>query len=313
MKAILNLIQGFKQTSAAWRMVGILLLVNLLFCLTMAIPMYRSLRDSLGSSQVTERMAAGFDYLWWEEYRDQAEGIESTFTPALIGKGAILTNLEGLIQTRFLHLPLPLLYFGVLYLLLHAFLSGGILSVFLQDRPRFRAGSFLEGSARFFPRFLGIMLISWIFFFFGTGLLSGCLRSIVDRAAAGAASEITPFLLNLLVSVVILFLLLFLQMLFDYARIQIVLKDGRNILRSILHSFGFVFRNLGSTLGLYYLLYLLNILISLLYLTLVEHIPDTSILGILAVFLIQQLFIFGVIWMRCWLYAGQMKLYRYLQ
>jgi hypothetical protein len=313
MKALLNLMQGFRLTASAWRMVGLLLLINLMFALILAVPMYLSLQEAFGSSRVTERMTAGFDYLWWEEYRDQAEGIESTFTPALIGKGAILSNLEGLIQTRFLHLPPPLLYFGILYLLLHAFLSGGILSVFAQGHIPFRTGHFLQGSARFFPRFLGILLISLIFFVFGVGQLSSWLRSLVNKAAAGAASEIMPFYLHLLVSIGILFVLLFLQMWFDYTRIKAVLEDNQNIFASLLSALGFVFRNPGSTLGLFYLIFLSNILVTLFYLAFLSIFPDTGFLGILTAFLVQQLFIFAVIWVRCWLYAAQMKLYLYLQ
>ncbi|NOR15755.1 MAG: hypothetical protein GQ544_08630 [Candidatus Aminicenantes bacterium] len=313
MKAFLNLIQGFKQSTAAWRMVGLLLLINLLFSLLLAMPMYHSLNDSFGSSQVTERMGEGFDYLWWEEFRDQADAWERTFSPSLIGKGAILNNLEGLIQMRFLELPPSLLFFGFLYLLLHSFLAGGILAIFSPNHTAFRMKTFLTGSGKFFPRFLGIMLISWIFVFGGVGLLSDWLRSLVNKMASSAASEVTPFFLNLIVSACVLFLLLFVQMVFDYARIKTVLTNQRNIFKSVLSAFSFVFKHLGSSLGLFYLLFLANILVTLAYLGLVNIVQDTNFLGILASFLIQQLFIFAVIWVRCWLYSSQMKLHQYLQ
>jgi hypothetical protein len=34
---------------------------------------------------------------------------------------------------------------------------------------------------------------------------------------------------------------------------------------------------------------------------------------VLAAFFLQQIFIFAVIWLRCWLYSSQMELYRYLK
>lgn len=313
MKAILNLIQGFKQAISAWRMVAVLLLINLLFALLLAVPMYFSLDDSFGSSQVSERMAKGFDYLWWEEFRDQAEGWEGTFSPALIGKGAILNNLEGLILTRFLEFPPALLIFGFLYLLLHSFLAGGILAIFSFEQTAFNSKTFFAGAGQFFPKFLGILLISWIFVFGGVGMLSNWFRSLVNTAASSASSEITPFVLNLIVSFCILFLILFFQMVFDYARIRIVLTNEKNIFKSVLSAFSFVFMHLGTTLGLFYLVFLTNILATLAYLALVSIVPDTNFPGIIALFFIQQFFIFSVIWVRCWLYSSQMKLYQYLQ
>jgi len=313
MKAVLNLIQGFKQSTSALRMVGLLLLINLLFALILAAPMYHTLKDSFGTSLAGKNMSKGFDYLWWEEFRDQAEGWERTFSPALIGKGALLTNLEGLIQTRFLSLPPPLLFFGFMYLLLHTFLAGGILKVFSEGQKTFQMKTFFSGSSQFFPKFLGIMLISWLFFFGGVGTLSDRLRSLVSRAAENAASEVTPFYLNLLVSACILFLLLFVQMVFDYARIKTALDDNNNVFKSVAGAFVFVFKHLGSSLGLYYLTFLVNLMVSLGYLAIASTISDTTFPGILAMFLIQQLFIFGLIWVRCWLYSSQMKLYLYLQ
>lgn len=313
MKAVLNLIQGFKQSASALRLVGLLLLINLLFALILAVPMYHILKDSFGTSLVGDNMMEGFDYLWWEEFRDQAEGWEQTFSPTLIGKGAILNNLEGLIHMRFFALPPPLLFFGFMYLLLHTFLAGGILAIFSKNQKTFQIKTFFSGSSQLFPRFLGIMLISWLFFFGGVGTLSDWLRSLVSKTAESAASEVTPFYLNLLVSVCVLTLILFVQMVFDYARIKTVLDDNKNILKSVAGAFGFVFRHLGSSLGLYYLLFLVNIMVTLGYLALVGAVPDTSFLGILVLFLIQQLFIFALIWVRCWLYSSQMKLYLYLQ
>ena len=124
MKAILNIFKGFQNTGRLARMVILLLVINLTFSMILAVPMYHSLRDSFGNSLVGKRMAEGFDYLWWEEYRDDAQGLEKTFTPSIIGKGAILNNLEGLVQLRVLELPPGILIFGLIYIILHTFLAG---------------------------------------------------------------------------------------------------------------------------------------------------------------------------------------------
>jgi hypothetical protein len=313
MKVFINFFKGFRNTGKSARMIILLLVVNFAFSLIFAIPMYHSLQDSFGQSMVSERMAEGFDYLWWEEFRDQAEGLEQTFTPSIIGKGAILNNLEGLIQLRVFDLPPIVLIFGFIYIILHTFLAGGILYIFQKQDRRFSLKNFFKGAGAYFFRFFLLMLISWLFFLLIGQVVKGGLDSILNNVRETAFSEITPFYLGLAFAAVVLFLFLFIQMVFDYGRIKIVLEERRDVLTAAAGAFGFVFRHLGSTLGLFYLLFLVQVAFSLFYILIQGLIPQSSFPGVLAAFLFQQIFIFGLIWIRCWLYSSQLELYRYLK
>ncbi len=313
MKVFINFLKGFRNTAKAARMILLLLVINLAFSLILAVPMYHSLQDSFGKSLVSEQMAEGFDYLWWEEFRDQAEGLEETFTPSIIGKGAILNNLEGLIQLKVFDLPPIVLIFGVLYIILHTFLAGGILHVFQKSDRRFSLKNFFKGAGAHFFRLFLLMLLSWLFFLLVGQVVKGGLDSILDNIRETAFSEITPFYLGLIFSVLVLFLFLFIQMVFDYGRVKIILEVSGDVLTAGAGAFGFVFRHLGSTLGLFYLLFLIQVVYTLFYILIQSLIPQSSLLGVLAAFLFQQIFIFGLIWIRCWLYSSQMELYRYLK
>jgi hypothetical protein len=313
MKVLINFFKGFITTGKATRMIILLLVINLAFSLILAVPMYHSLKDSFGNSLVGDRMAEGFDYLWWEEYRDEAQGMEQTFTPSIIGKGAFLNNLEGLIQLRIFDLPPIVLVFGLFYIILHTFLAGGILSILRNSDHKFSLKKFFSGAGSQFVRFFLLMLISWVFFLIIGQAIKGGLDSILGGVRETAFSEITPFYLGLVFSAVVLFLFLFVQIVFDYGRIKIVLEDSPNILASTAGAFGFVFRHLGSTLGLFYLLFLVQIIFTLIYILIQGVIPQSSFLGVMGAFLFQQFFIFGLIWIRCWLYSSQMELYRYLK
>ena len=85
MKAIINFVKGFHISRKNLRMVLFMLVINLLFSLILAVPMYTSLDQSIGQSEVGDRMVKGFDYIWWEEFRDQSTGIETSFSPSIIG------------------------------------------------------------------------------------------------------------------------------------------------------------------------------------------------------------------------------------
>jgi hypothetical protein len=294
-------------------MIILLLVINLAFSLILAVPMYRSLKGSMGNSLVGQRMTEGFDYLWWEEFRDDAQGLEKSFDPSIIGKGAILNNLEGLIQLRIFDLPPVILIFGLLYIILHTFLAGGILSVFRNGDTPFSLKDFFKGSGSHFFRFFFLMIVSWAFFLLiGKGVKSS-FDSILNGIEETAFSEVIPFYWGLAFSAIILFLFFFIQMVFDYGRIKITLEDSPNVLTSAAGAFGFVFRHLGSTLGLFYLFLIVQIVFSLIYILIQEVIPLSSFSGVLLAFLFQQVFIFGIIWIRCWLYSSQLELYRYLK
>ena len=295
------------------KMVLFLFVVNLLFSLLLAIPMYNSLKDSFGRSEAGSRMAKGFDYVWWEEFRDEARGLETTFSPSVIGKGAILTNLESLIQMRFLSLPPILLVFGLFYIILHTFLAGGILTIFSQDAPGFTLKEFIQGAGSHFLRFFGLMLFSWVFIIAIGSLLQDALISILSGISSNSLSEVTPFFIGLGINALIFILLLFIQMVFDYARIKVVLEESRNILKSTLEALAFVFKYPFSTLGLFYLIFLIQVAVTVIYILLKEIIPQSNFPWVLAAFIIQQLFIFAVIWIRCLLYSSQMQLYKYMK
>jgi hypothetical protein len=156
------------------------------------------------------------------------------------------------------------------------------------------------------------VLFSWLFFLsIGIGVKGG-LDSILSGIRETAFSEVTPFYVGLAFGAIVFFLFLFIQMVFDYGRIKIVLEESSNALTSGASAFGFVFRHLGSTLGLFYLLFLVQIVFTLIYILIQGFIPQSSFIGVVLAFLFQQIFIFGLIWIRCWLYSSQMELYRYL-
>ena len=290
MKAILNFVKGFHIIRKNFRLVLFLLVINLLFSLFLAVPMYTSLEESIGLSEVGDRMVKGFDYIWWEEFRDQSKGIEKSFSPSILGKGAVLDNFVHLIHFGETSLPRVFLVFGALYILLHTFLSGGIISVIGKNNPVFSMTGFFSGAGKFASRFFLLMVVSWIFFFLVISF-KDFLFTLVNSASNTARSEIFPFYLSLISSIFVYVVFLFIQMVFDYARIKTVITDSRNVLQTTKDAFVFVCKNFGSTMGLFYLLLLTNLVLTTVCILLKEIIPQTSALFAIVIFLVQQMFI----------------------
>ncbi len=309
MKTFMSVRAGLRSTKSLWGMVVFLLIVNLLFSLVLAFPLFQNLKDSFGQSYVGQRMAGGFDYLWWEQFRYGSQGVARSFSPSIVGRGAILDNLEYLVQMRFFNFPPGLLSLLLLYLLFRTFLAGGIISQLNGSPKKFSLRSFLQGAGAYFPRFALLMLMSWVFFYLIGRPLRGKFAALIKSVASGSYSEIPAFALGLLAGAVVLVLFLFIQMIFDYARIRTVLSDGKNVIVSFLRAVMFSLKNFGSTMGISYSLLVLNVILTIGYILIIERIPQPGFWGLLFAFLVQEIFISLIIFLRCWLYASQVHLY----
>jgi len=313
MTSISNLSKGYTTVKTAGRLVIFLYLINLAFSLILAVPMHEAVKESLGRSQAGERMAKGFDYLWWEEFRDKSHGLAKTYGPTVFGRGALLNNLEGLVGMRLGTLPSAVLLTLIVYLTLHAFLAGGVLGSYAQESPEFGLRGFLGEAIQYFPSFLGLMLLSWAFFYIVMFILSARLSLLVERMSRTALTERAPFFAGLAVSLVVWVLIMFIQMVFDYARIRTVLEGRTGVFRAAWQGLALVVRHPLATLGLTYSLFIVTAIVSVAYVLLKETIVQSTAGGVLLAFALQQVFILALVGLRCWTYAGQLHLARDLK
>src|SRR5919204_526190 len=78
-------------------LVGVVV-VTLMLCLPLALALRGMLRVHLGNSLAAETAASGVNYDWWQEFSEQATGLGATFSPRLIGFGAVLDNFSNLMD-----------------------------------------------------------------------------------------------------------------------------------------------------------------------------------------------------------------------
>ncbi len=84
--------EGLRRvTGAPWMWLGAWL-ATLLVAVPAAMVVREMIADHLGASLVAERVAAGVDVDWWQEFRAQASGLGATFVPAIVGGAAVLKN-----------------------------------------------------------------------------------------------------------------------------------------------------------------------------------------------------------------------------
>jgi hypothetical protein len=115
------------------------------------------------------------------------------------------------------------LLFALLFPLFMLFVTGGILSVYREDR-RFTTGEFFAASGAFFWRFVRLLLFSLIPFGILGAAYSG-IRRLADYLGDRTVAAETWFYIMLAGSAVVLLLALFVRLWFDIAQIRAVAQN----------------------------------------------------------------------------------------
>jgi hypothetical protein len=196
------------------------------------------------------------------------------------------------------------------------FLGGGILHTLwtgrgggeTADRRRL-APLFFHGAGRYFGRFFRLFLCSlalWAAAIVALMILMGVLKPL----SSDTPNESLMFWAILAQVIVGLFLAFLVKMIIDYARIRMVAEDSTAALGSLLRAIGFVFRNFGKTLALYYFYMLTGAILIALFWAIDASIKNTPMFAVLVAFLISQIFILSRGWIKIGLQAAQMDFFR---
>jgi hypothetical protein len=228
--------------------------MTVVLALPLAITMRGLLQTHLGTSLAAEGAAAGVNYDWWQEFssraaREDARGIGTTFSPTIIGFAATLDNISSLLDGQ--REIAPIAGALALYLAAWTFLVGGIIDRYARQRPIRAAGFFAASGVHFF-RLLRLAIVSgvvywWLFTYVHRWLF---LEWLADRTRTMAV-ERDVFLWRVAVYALFGLLLIIVNVVFDYAKIRIVVEDRRSGLGALSAAMRFVWRRLGRVAGLF--------------------------------------------------------------
>ena len=233
MSAIRAIFVGLWRAIESPGLVIWLWLVNFAIALPAGVVMSESIRSSIGSSQVHEELATGFDLGWYGEFREGAVGLERTFTPTIVGPGAIYNNVEGwLFGGLFQQFP-GVVGLGVLYALVWALFVGGILDRFSKSEGFFSLSRFFSNGGRFFFRFVRLIVLAGVLYYL-IYRFAEWLFGRIDYWTRDVTVEGTVLIYVLLGTAVVVFLLTLVNMAFDYAKIATFVEDRSSMVLAAL-------------------------------------------------------------------------------
>jgi hypothetical protein len=329
MKIISSLKHGLRQVARTKRMILFAWFVNVLFASVLAIPFLNILDGYLRDTVMDEKILQQMDPSWFETFRldfeksDLVRPVDYT----IFGYAPFLSQLDAVLNGQFVKSAGNFLYnlifrlevnpryasvfvlLGLLYACLTSFLAGGFISMYSKDyRSTFT--EFLTDGAKYFGKFFRLALVALLIYYLLFILLFDWISAAIPRWTQNAPSEETSYLYYMVRGVVVLLFLSVLAMIFDYARIRIVVDVRTSALLASLAGARFAFGSFIQTYGLYLLLSFLGVILIAVYALLESQIPQDSYWPLFALFLLQQLYVIARLWVRASFYACQTHYYR---
>jgi hypothetical protein len=286
--------QGLSITRRSGSAVWVLFLANLALSALAALPIYRGIQSFTGQSLMGRELAGGFSVDWLTDFTFNKPGGFDRYA-TMIG------------------------YVGLASLVLNSILAGGVLTRFKTPDLKYSVGDFIRGAGHYAWRLLRLLVIGLICYWIVFKLLNEKLGQLVDHWTGDWADDRAVFGVRLAVSLLVLLGLGFVNLIMDYARVRLVLKEGTGAIQAFLASLGFSLGRLRGAIGVYVVPSFLGLALLGLYRLLLPWAYVNSAIGsgshirvalaLAGLFVVQQIIIFGRYWFRVATWAGEWSYY----
>ncbi|MGH9649177.1 MAG: hypothetical protein ACRD3I_01775, partial [Terriglobales bacterium] len=244
---------------------------HLLLAAAVAAPMHSAIAGHVGRSAVGEELARSFSAAWLTEFQIAYETFLKSFSIAIV-------------------------YTGILFLALNTVLSAGAYEVFAGGEGA-RLHAFGRGMGKYFARFARLAMIASALYFVAFWLWNDLAVRQLQHWFEDSTREAWHFRLNL-VRVALLFVsVIAVNLLVEYARADIVVRQRQSTLAALGQAAGFLLRRLPSVLTICFVLGLLTALTIAAYAVFARYFPQDQPAAILLWFLVAQI----LFWLR-WLF-----------
>jgi hypothetical protein len=301
--------RGWEQLKNHKKAVFYFYFANLLVAALLLMPFMQVFEDSLGPGLYRDKLEGRLDYDWYTLFTDRVTGFASTFTPWVLGVGPFARNLEVLLDGKLIRLPWGIVSLGGLYILLNSFLLAAAVGSLALDPQGTSFREFFRNGGMFFGRFFRLAILSILAFWLVGSWIVEPLSDLGEKLTNVAVTDRGAFYWNLTRYLIVLVIFLFLNMLFDYAKIKIALEDRTSALVAFLSALKFCTIHFLITFGFYLVIVALGLVWVVLYAGIEWLLPQQGWLTVLLAAIVQQFYMVGRLTVKLFFYSGQMQLY----
>jgi len=276
-----------------------------------------------------ERLLDQLDVNWFETFKADHphDEIVRMFGYSILGAAPFYEQLDALVSGRVVkalggflggllfefrvrpeHLDIASVLM-LMYVLAWTYLSGGFVGVYAREH-RSSFTEFLQLGAHYFGKFFRLALIQMVLYGLLFGLLVQWVSTSIRVWTAQEPSEATAFLYMMVRNVITVLLVGLITLCFDYAKIRMVVESRVSALAALGAGVRFVVKHPLRTVMLAMSLAALGVACAAVFVVLEAQLRQSSFWMILAVFVLQQLYVWSRQWLRAAFYAAQTALYQ---
>lgn len=281
---------GLVMGSRSWRIALLLWLMGLLFALPAAVFIEEAVHEFIGSSLAHETLRGPMDLAWLQEFLDEAGGMSSTVEPSRLSPAAVLDNLELWFSGDLFTENLGLAALGILFGLFWTLMSGGVLAHLTGPEDHRGLAPFLAASSRYFFRFFRLVVAAGLAYY-GIYRFSTWLFPSIERATRDVTVEGTVLAYNLVGAAFVLLLLVLVKVIVDYAKIGTVIEERRSMSLAAVRAVQLVVTHPVRTLGVYFSMGLLGLLLTAVYFFLVPDVAGSGLGPVVLALVIGQVYL----------------------
>ncbi|HEX5413304.1 MAG TPA: hypothetical protein VFZ27_15745 [Terriglobia bacterium] len=217
--------QGFRLVRRAPSAVWVLFVANMLLAVVAGLPIYHGMLQFTSHSLMSRNLLTGYSVDWLADFAFNNPG-----------------SLE--------HYAQFIVVMGLLALPVNAILAGGVLARFQRLQERFRLRTFFRDCGRHTWRMLWLMVMALICYWAVFRFVNAGLGGLVDQTTLYWMNDRSVFAAHLGVDLLVILLLVFVNMVIEFAQIRIV-YDGSGFLEAFLAALGFSIGRLPRAIVVY--------------------------------------------------------------
>lgn len=287
--------QGLKVAGRIRPAVWVLFLVNLGLAALATVPVYRGMLRFTGHSLMSQTLAHGFSSDWLADFAFNNPGVLARY-------GTML------------------LWAGLLSIPLNTAFAGGVLACFREPEKKFALGDFFRHTGHYFWRLIRLMIIGLVCYWIVFRLFNQSLGNLIEKRTRDWLDDRPVFWIRLALDIVVVALLVFVNLVMDYARVKLIAEEGSSAIQACLASLGFCLGRLRKAFTVYALPSLAGYGVLVIYLLLsglIAWFPKGQIFGqtqekllLALLFIGQQIAMFGRYWFRAATWASEWSYFR---
>jgi hypothetical protein len=272
--------QSLRSVVRRWPVALCLYGVTLLLVLPVVLALRATLAAALMPNPSAEQLIAGFDY--------------TTFVD-------LMANHKGAIDFLLRSVG-PFIFVTIV---LHGVFGAGVVAAMAGEGT---AAEFLGATGRYLGRSVRLVCYTLLLSLIVLLLWSFAIAAVWSAMTAGDTLEPQYLIAMILVAVLFTLPVAIISLATEYGRVLIVREDRRQVLKSLLEGFRFVFLHPLRMLLQHGSILLAMVLLILLYWAVEGEVGMTSVGGVLGMFLVQQISVFLRIGVRVWNTASAVAL-----